>query len=319
MIDVVSLGELLIDFTPQKNSNTAYPTYTAHPGGAPANVVVALSRLGHQTAMIASVGDDYFGKLLKDTLAEKGVQIDYIALSHTPTTLSFVHLENDGERSFSFYRERGADVMVAEQHIDEALIKKAKMLHIGSISMTGNPARAATRKALKIAKREQKIITYDPNYRPLLWESEQVAKQHILEVIEVADIVKLSLGELKFLTSEDSIEKAANKLLKTYDITLLFVTVGSEGSYAYHADGEAVFVKGKTVYAIDTTGCGDAFFAGALAYVLEQDLNISQITEKQLEKLTSFGNMMGAYVSTHLGGIPAMPTKEEITQFIEKN
>lgn len=319
MIDVLSLGELLIDFTPQKDSNKAYPSYTAHPGGAPANVVVALSQLGHHTAMIASVGNDYFGKLLKNTLAEKDVQTDFIVSTGFPTTLSFVHLENDGERSFSFHRERGADVMLTEDHIKEAFIKSTKMLHVGSISMTENPTRDATRKALQIAKKEEKVITYDPNYRPLLWESEEEARQHILEVIEIADIVKLSLEELTFLTSETSIDEAANEILKTYNVTLLFITAGDEGSYAYHANGNTVYAKGKTVYAIDTTGCGDAFFAGTLAYIIKHKLNITQLTKEQLEAITTYGNMMGAFVATRLGGIPAMPNKAAITQFIENS
>lgn len=320
MADVVALGELLIDFTPEQNRDTTFPSYEANPGGAPANVVVALAQLGHATAMIASVGEDTLGTLLIETLEDKGVQTEGIMTTNVPTTLAFVHIAEEGERSFSFYRQPGADLMLTKAAVSKALLNEAKIVHVGSLSMTSQPAREATRFALEYASANGKIISYDPNYRPMLWKQPTEARKYMLEIMEYAHIVKISDDELNILTQQGTVIMRAQELMKQYDVRLLFITMGKQGSYCFHQNDRYIFVEAIKVDAIDTTGCGDAFFAGVLAEILTKNsAKISNLTYEDLKIITSFGNAMGAYVATKHGGIPAMPTQEKVTSFLSEN
>lgn len=318
MTDVVALGELLIDFTPQQQPITKLPSYTANPGGAPANVVVALAQLGYDTAMIASVGKDALGTLLIETLKEKGVQTEGVMISHIPTTLAFVHIGAEGERSFSFYRQPGADTMLTKEAISKTLLNETKIIHFGSLSMTNQPTRNATRFALEFARTNEKVISYDPNYRPMLWEHPAEAKKYILEIMQYAHIVKVSEEELNFLTKQGTLKTKAKELIHQYEITLLFVTLGEQGSYCFHQNGSIVFIAGITVEAVDTTGCGDAFFAGVLSQILIYDIDkLDEFTNEVLQNITSYGNSMGAYVATKYGAIPAMPNREALDMFFK--
>ncbi|WP_047983608.1 carbohydrate kinase family protein [Ornithinibacillus californiensis] len=316
MTDVSTLGEILIDFTPQGDSE-GNPSFIANPGGAPGNVMVALSRLGKKTAFIGSVGRDQFGEMLKSTLTSNGVNTEGIVYSDIPTTLAFVHIGEGGERSFSFYRNPGADMMLSKEDVKSDIIANSKIFHVGSISMTDEPVREATLEALTLAKNHGVTISFDPNLRPALWKSLNEAKDNILAILAYADIVKLSEEELEFLTGETDIQTAAEKITAQYTIPILLVTQGAKGSYCY-TNGVLEYVPGYTVYAIDTTGCGDAFFAGALFKLLELDLIGKELTKKEKRQILQFGNAMGAIVATEKGAIPAMPTIDMVEKYISK-
>lgn len=317
MIDVITLGEILIDFTPSKEKNEqGLPTFTANPGGAPSNVAVALSNLGKRTAFIGAVGNDYFGKMLTSTLSEKDVNTNGMVYVDVHTTMTFVHIEEDGERAFTFHRNPGADTMLTKESLDLNAISQSKICHVGSLSMTNNPARTATRTTLKHAKDNNILISYDPNLRPSLWKNLDKAKTYILEVMSYANIVKVSEDELEFLTNTTNIQNGAKQLMERFELDLLFITLGAKGSYCFNNQFQEAFSKGFSVKAIDTTGCGDAFFAGVLYKILEN--NLSDMTEEKMKEMLTFGNALGAYVSTKHGGIPGMPTLNQISSFIEK-
>lgn len=317
LTDVIGLGEILIDFTPHL-SEKGNPSFVANPGGAPGNVMVALSCLGDDTSMIGSVGQDQFGEMLKNTLKGKGVDVDGIIRVDTPTTLAFVHIAEDGERSFSFYRKPGADMMLKKDDIPFDIIKDAKVLHIGSISLTDEPVRGATLAAVSFAKDNGILISYDPNLRPALWSSLEEAKKWIREILPIADIVKLSEEELEFLTNEQTVDKAVKRLLDEHDIPLLLVTCGADGSYAFSGENYTQ-VPGFQVSSIDTTGCGDAFFAGVLHTLLDRKLLGKTLSIRDMKEVLLVGNAMGAIVATKKGAIPAMPNGKELEYFIQSH
>lgn len=315
MKDVTALGELLIDFTPEGKSEQGNPGYVANPGGAPGNVLVSLSCLGMQTEFIGCVGNDNFGDFLVSTLQSKGVQTNGIVYSNVKTTLAFVHIDELGDRSFSFYRQPGADMMLAKEDIDLRLISNSRIFHVGSISMTHEPSREATLTAVKHAKRNNVVISFDPNLRPLLWDTLDVAKERILTIMNYADVVKVSEEELEFLTGTKDISIGAKQIFDEFNLSLLFITLGDKGSYAYNNHG-LVFVPGFSVKAVDTTGCGDAFFSGVLYQLLKNELIHEVLPVEALEQILQFGNAMGAYVAQRKGGIPSMPTLCQIEEFI---
>lgn len=315
MKDVTALGELLIDFTPSGRGEQDNPRFEANPGGAPSNVVVALACLGLETEFIGCVGRDNFGQLLVAALRSKGVHTNGIVYSNVKTKLAFVHIDEQGERSFDFYRQPGADMMLAKEDLNLELISHSRIFHVGSISMTDEPAREATLTALNHAKERNRVISFDPNLRPLLWDNLDHAKRQIEIVMQYADIVKVSEEELAFLTNTDDISDGARQLFEQHKLSLLFVTLGDKGSYAYNENG-LVFVPGIAVKAVDTTGCGDAFFAGVLYELLKNDLLNEDLPKEKLEQILRFGNAMGAYVAKHKGGIPAMPTLSQIEEYI---
>jgi fructokinase len=315
MSDVIALGELLIDFTPNGINELGNPIYVANPGGAPGNVMVALSCLGKDTAFIGSVGHDKFGEMLKETLEKKGVNTQEIVYADIPTTLAFVHIADDGDRSFSFYRNPGADMMLSAADIKKDMIASARIFHVGSISMTDNPVRDATLTALRVAKENGVTVSFDPNLRPLLWKDLDDAREAMLEVLAFADIVKVSDEELQFITGEEDLETAANLLVMEHHLQVLFVTLGGKGSYCFSA-GASERLPSYSVYAIDTTGCGDAFFAGTLYQILEMGLLGKNLKPEEMRKVLRFGNAMGGYVATQKGAIPAMPTLQEIETFM---
>jgi fructokinase len=315
MKDVTALGELLIDFTPEGKSEQGNPGFVANPGGAPGNVLVSLSCLGMQTEFIGCVGKDNFGDLMVSTLQSKGVQTNGIVYSNVNTTLAFVHIDELGDRSFSFYRQPGADMMLAKEDIDLRLISNSRIFHVGSISMTNEPSREATLTAVKHAKQNNVVISFDPNLRPLLWDTLDVAKEQIVTLMNYADVVKVSEEELEFLTGTKDISIGAKQIFDEFNLSLLFITLGDKGSYAYNNLG-LVFVPGFSVKAVDTTGCGDAFFSGVLYQLLKNELIHEVLPVEALEQILQFGNAMGAYVAQRKGAIPSMPTLCQIEEFI---
>ena len=317
-IDVTALGELLIDFTQNGTSEQGNSLFEANPGGAPCNVLAMLSKLGHKTAFIGKVGNDSFGKELKRVLEEVGIDAANLTMDdEVHTTLALVHTFADGDRDFSFYRNPGADMMLTEEEIPEDLIRDSKIFHFGTLSMTHEGVRNATKKALKIAKKSGCIISFDPNLRPPLWDSLENAKEQILYGLQFCDILKISDNEIQWLTGKEDYTDGVNWILDRYDIPLILVSMGKEGSRAYY--------KGKMVEAapflqkntIEATGAGDTFGGCVLHYVLEHGLE--GLTEDNLTDMLRFANAAAALITTRKGALRAMPSIEEVNAVLARN
>ena len=314
--DVTALGELLIDFTQNGTSEQGNSLFEANPGGAPCNVLAMLSKLGHKTAFIGKVGKDSFGKQLKKVLAEVGIDATYLYMDdEIHTTLALVHTFADGDRDFSFYRNPGADMMLTEEEIPEDLIRDSKIFHFGTLSMTHEGVRNATKKALDIAKKSGCIISFDPNLRPPLWDSLETAKEQVLYGLNYCDILKISDNEIQWLTGEEDYTLGVQWILERYQIPLILVSMGREGSRAYYK-GEMVevsaFLQKNT---IDTTGAGDTFGGCILHFICEYGLE--NLTKEQLKEMLCFANTAAAIVTTRKGALGVMPTKEEIENLMK--
>ncbi len=316
MNDVIALGELLIDFTPIK-SKDGKEAFEVNPGGAPANVLACLAKLGRKTAFIGKVGNDHFGKFLFNYLKEKNIDVSSLKFTDDAnTTLAFVHLDKKGERSFSFYRKPGADITLSKKDIDFKMIKEAKIFHFGSLSLTDEPARTATLDAANYAKRESLIISYDPNYRKPLWKNIDEAKKFISLGLKYTDIIKISFEELELITSKKDLSAGTSKL---YDmgILVIFVTLGEKGAYYKYKGGNGL-LKTYKVKAIDTTGAGDAFMGAILYKLTGKSLDeINNFQKNQFEEIVNFANATGALTTTKKGAIPAMPGLKEINDCIK--
>ncbi|AIQ31424.1 glycoside hydrolase [Paenibacillus sp. FSL P4-0081] len=319
MLDVIAIGEVLIDFTPAGRSTGGKEQFECNPGGAPANVAAALSRLGAKSALISKVGEDQFGSLLYSTLLDNGVDVAGVSVTNeASTTLAFVHLDDQGDRSFSFFRKPGADTFLRSEDIPLERIKACQALHFGSLSMTHEPARTATRTAVRKAKEAGVLLSFDPNIRFALWESKEEARQNILWGMNYADILKISEEELAFVTGNSDLEKGAQELQQQYDIGLLVVTLAEKGCY-YRLASLDGYVPGFKVKAIDTTGAGDAFLGCLLYRLLESGSSLQDLTSQQITSMLTFANAGGALVTTRKGALGSMPTTEEINQMIESS
>jgi fructokinase len=316
MFDVAALGELLIDFTPYGVSEAGNNLFERNPGGAPANVLVALSKLGKKSAFLGMVGKDQFGIFLRDVLNNNNVDTAGLVLNNkVNTTLAFVHLNEKGDRSFSFYRNPGADMMISESDINYEVIKNSKIFHYGSLSLTDEPARSATLAALKCAKENELVISYDPNLRPPLWKSLDAAKEMINLGMEFADILKVSEEELEFITGIKDFEEGTQVLLNR-GVSLVFVTLGEKGCF-YRYKGGTGHVAAFRVNAVDTTGAGDGFLGAVLSKLANKSLaKINEMSKDELEGIIKFGNAVGALATTKKGAIPAMPSMEQIEEFM---
>lgn len=310
-LDVIALGELLIDFTENGFSANGNPLLEANPGGAPCNVLAMLQNLGKKTAFIGKVGKDAFGDYLKDTVCQVGIDVTNLIQDATvPTTLAFVHTAADGDRSFSFYREPGADMMLSESEIDYSQIADAKIFHFGTLSMTHDGVRAATIKAVDYAKEHGLLISFDPNYRPLLWKKEEAAKEMIRYGCSVCDILKISDDEITFITGKDTVEEAISLFLEMHRPKLMCVTCGKHGSIAIYKDMQVACDAVLRPDTIETTGAGDTFMGCMLNYVLEH--GIENLTEDDLRRLQQFAAMAASIITTRKGALKVMPTKNEI-------
>lgn len=313
MYDVTALGELLIDFAPAGTSDYGNGIYEANPGGAPANVLTSLSRQGKRTAFIGKVGSDAFGDILRKTLDQNGIDTACLYTdTDARTTLAFVSLTPEGDRSFSFFRNPGADLMLKPEEIDETAIQNSKIFHFGSLSLTDEPARGATRRALELAKEHGVTISYDPNLRPPLWNSLEDAKEQIKSCLPYADILKISEEEFQFLLGHMDFERGSLALCEEYGITHLFVTLGPDGSF-YRCGDITVRMPAVDVKVVDTTGSGDAFMGAALCRLGERTGDRFQIlSEEEMRQILAYANASGSLTATKKGGIPAIPTKAEI-------
>ena len=317
MFDVVALGELLMDLTYQGKSEHDKDLFEANPGGAPANVVSCLSKLGRKTAFVGKVGNDYFGHRLRRVLEAMGVSTEGLVMDDkAPTSLAFVHLTRDGERSFSFYRTNGADTRLHPEELKPSLFN-TRLFHFGSLSLTDEPARSATLHSLAEVRRRGALVSYDPNLRPLLWRDLREAKEQILGVMGQADIVKVSAEELEFLSGTSDVTLGSKGLFDKYRPKMLVVTLGDQGCYYRVASSEGQ-VSGFTVDAIDTTGAGDAFLGGLLFRLLESETPFDQWSRHQIVDAMCFANAVGALSTTKKGAIPALPTLESIMRLLGK-
>ena len=319
MYNVTAMGELLIDFTPSGTDEMGISLFGRNPGGAPANVLAMNARLGGHTAFIGKVGRDDFGRYLKKTLEDSG--IDTAGLVMTPdvnTTLAFVQLDEQGDRSFSFYRNPGADIMLREDEIDKQLIADCEIFHFGSVSLTDEPVRSATLSAVDCAKKQGKIISFDPNYRPPLWKSEDLAREEISRALSLADIIKVSEEEMAYLTGETDLHRGGEWLAR-YRAALVLISLGAKGAFYYTQDCRGL-LPAYPVKAVDTTGAGDAFL-GAVHYRLRGKTanQIAAIGRDEIEDIVSFANAAGGLTTTRRGAIPAMPTLQEIVACRENN
>ena len=309
--DVTALGELLIDFTENGVSGQGNPLFEANPGGAPCNVLAMLTKLGHKTAFIGKVGDDFFGKQLKEAIEEVGIDSTGLCMDkEIHTTLAIVHTYPDGDRDFSFYRNPGADMMLKESEVKEELIKESKLFHFGTLSMTHEDVRKATKKAIQIAEEAGNIISFDPNLREPLWNSLDEAKEQILYGLSHCHILKISDNEIQWLTGQEDYSDGVKWILERYQIPLILVSMGKEGSRAYYG-GKMVevkpFIQKNT---IETTGAGDTFCGCVLHYICEHGLE--NLTEENLFEMLQFANAAASIITTRKGALRVMPEEKEI-------
>ncbi|HEY0827150.1 MAG TPA: PfkB family carbohydrate kinase, partial [Bacilli bacterium] len=290
-----------------------------NPGGAPGNVLACLAHLNMKTAFMGKVGNDQFGRFLNETLQR--IRIDTAGLifsEQTNTTLAFIHLDSEGDRSFSFYRNPGADMMLNEEEINLKLIENTRIFHFGSISMTHEPCASATLKAVKFAKEKGKLISYDPNLRIPLWQDIKHAKRMILLGLQYADIVKISEEELEFITGIKDLKEGSKYIYDLFQTKLIMITLGPNGSF-YRRGEEIGKRPGRKVETVDTTGAGDAFLGGLLYQIVKNEQSITDLTVEKIEQMVDFANVLGALVTLKKGAIPAMPTLEDIQYFIDNN
>ena len=314
MVDVVALGELLIDFTCISADGEGYPTMAAHPGGAPANFLAALAKFGAKTALLGKVGSDAFGKLLLGTLRNAGIETDGMVVSDDVfTTLAFVTLDESGDREFSFARKPGADMQMRFEELNLKLIDEAKVFHFGTLSLTDEPARSATYQAVEYAKKEGKLITYDPNLRKPLWKDLEVCKQQMLWGLGQADVVKISDEEVQFLFGM-GVQEGAEHILRNYGVKLVFVTCGAEGCYFKNAVACGMVPSLKDIKVADTTGAGDIFGGSAVWKLLQYGKAPETLNEEELRDVVSFACTAAGLSTTKPGGISSVPEREAVEQ-----
>lgn len=313
--DVTALGELLIDFIQNGESDQGNPLFEANPGGAPCNVLAMLTRLGRKTQFIGKVGRDRFGRQLKRELEHMGIgTAGLIEDAKIATTLALVHKLQNGDRDFSFYRNPGADMMLASDEVDFGLIEKSKIFHYGSLSMTAGPSREATKRAVETSEKVGLLRSFDPNLRPPLWNSEDEAKEQIRYGLAHCDILKISDNEIQWLTGLEDFTDGVRELKKQYDIRLICVSMGKDGSRAYY-DGIMVEVPGFIQEGtVETTGAGDTFCGCVLHFVLEYGLD--NLNEGKIREMLTFANAAASLITTKKGALKVMPEKEEIEVLI---
>lgn len=314
--DVTALGELLIDFTDSGKSEQGNPLLEANPGGAPCNVLSMLQRLGASTAFIGKVGDDGFGHMLDETIRQQGIDGSGLCFDYAVhTTLALVLKKENGDRDFSFYRNPGADIMLHEEEVNTELIENSRIFHFGSLSLTDEPVRTATHRAIAAAKNAECLISFDPNLREPLWKSLDEAKQQIDWGMQQCDYLKISDNEIVWFTGKQDYQEGIDFLFKTYpNLKLITLSMGPDGSRActrtIRVDVPAYLQEGT----IETTGAGDTFCACVLKMIL--DYGIDNLDENTLVQGLTFANAAASIVTTRKGALRVMPTEAEVVQFL---
>ena len=308
--DVTAIGELLIDLTQNGISKQGNPVLEANPGGAPCNVLSFLAKMGHKVGFLGKVGRDGFGDRLEAALVETGIDTRGLCRDEAVhTTLAVVHTKPDGDRDFSFYRKPGADVMLTAEELDEPMIRSSKLLHFGSLSMTEEPCRSATKRAIAIAEEAKILRSFDPNLRAPLWDSLDAARQQILYGLAHCDILKISDNEILWLSGKDDYDAAVAWIQENYQIPLIFLTLGKDGSRAYCGDVRAQ-QPGFYVKTVETTGAGDTFMGAMLHQILE--MGWKRYSQPELERMLRFAKAAAAIITTRAGALRVMPSAEEI-------
>jgi fructokinase len=310
MYDIIAIGEVLVDFSAQK-SEKGHISFTGTAGGAPCNVLAQAAKLGAKTAFIGVVGDDLFGKFLKGELMNCGISIEgLIFTSECNTTLTFVINDENGERSFEFFRKPGADTLLRFNDVKYEIIEKSRIFHYGSVAMSKEPCRSTLFEVLERVKTSNKIISYDPNLRFSIWDDIEDLHRYAIKGMEYADILKFSEDELEFLTDETEMDKGVDKIQKKYGPKLVIITRGRKGC-RYYFDGRCGENPGYKVTAVDTTGAGDSFL-GALLYRLLECDSLNNLRFDSLKEYVDFANAAGALSTTRKGTMSAMPLLTEI-------
>ena len=313
MKDCIALGELLIDFVQEDNNGKI--TYEALPGGAPCNVLAMLKKYQKDVSFIGKVGNDNFGLMLKEKIEELGINTENLILDDkNPTTLAFVHKLESGDRDFSFYRNKTADCMLMSEEINESLINQHKIFHFGTLSMTNECVFEATKKAIDIAKKNNLLISFDPNIRKPLWDSEDDLKKAIEYGLNNCDILKISDDEITYLTNENNFEKAINILFEKYNIKLITLTLGPDGSMCLYKNKIYYQPGYKNDNTIETTGAGDTFMASIINYCLEHD--IDNLSDENINEMLNVANAAASIITTRKGALTSMPTIEEINALL---
>lgn len=313
MAAITTIGEILIDLTQTGTTSAGIPQFAAYPGGAPANVAVAAARLGADAAFIGKVGPDRFGALLRHSLEENGVDTSFLHIDPSEsTTLAVVSLDEQGERSFTFYRSPGADTCLTEEEAIAGLASRPKILHFGSVSLTREPAQSSVFVVAAMARRLGTLVTFDPNYRANLWPSEADAVYRIKQAFSLCDVIKISEEELVLLSGTNDLEKGS-ALLAEYGIILVLVTLGADGVF-YRYRNKTGQVPGVPCQVVDTNGAGDSFFGAVLAKLANMDLS-SPISIRQLESILTFANKAASITVSRSGAIPSLPTLAEVEAF----
>ena len=312
MYDVTAIGELLIDFASLSADEAGYPTMKANPGGAPGNFLAALNAYGAKTAFLGKVGDDAFGKLLLGTLAAAGIETKGIVKDGSVfTTLAFVTFSPDGDRSFSFARKPGADTRLLFEELDLSLIDEARVFHFGTLSLTDEPVRTTTQRAVAYARERGKLITFDPNLRPPLWRSLEEARQQILWGISNADVVKISDEEVEFLWGITDEKAAASRLIEEFGVKLAMITLGPKGAYLANRNGGAA-ARCPQVKPVDTTGAGDIFGGSAVSRLLKTGKAPERLSVEELAGIAGFACTAASLSTQKTGGIPSIPSEDEV-------
>lgn len=318
MFDVTALGEILIDFTPCGKSEAGQRVFEQNPGGAPANVLACLNKCGKKTAFIGKVGNDMHGQFLVDVLNDSGICTEGVVVDDSVfTTLAFVALSDSGERSFSFARKPGADTCLTQEELKEEIIRDSKVFHIGSLSLTAEPSKGTTFKALEIAKEAGCIISYDPNYRAPLWDSQETAIEGMRSVVSFVDVMKISDEETALLTDIVEPEGAAKKLVDM-GVSVVAVTLGADGALVCTKEG-SIIVPGFKADMVDTTGAGDSFWGGFLKCLLDSGKRPEDVSLEEAAAFAKYGNAVASLCVEKRGAIPAMPAVEEIEERIRKS
>ena len=315
--DVVALGELLIDFTENGKSGQGNPVYEANPGGAPCNVLSMLNNFGHSTAFIGKVGDDIFGRSLKKTMEEVGIDVSNLIIDdQARTTLAFVETKEDGDRDFSFFRNPGADMLLKASDLDKRMLVNTRVFHYGTLSMTHEGVREATKEAIRTAKAAGALLSFDPNLREPLWDSLDTAKEQVAYGLGQCDILKISDNEILWFTGKEDYDDAICALRGRYPIPLILLSMGRDGSRAYYQNLRVEvpsFIQENT---IETTGAGDTFGACCIHYVLEHGLN--GLTEEGLKEMLTYANAAASIITTRKGALRVMPKVSEVEAFLAR-
>lgn len=314
--DVVALGELLIDFTENGMSSQGNPVYEANPGGAPCNVLAMLQKAGRKTAFIGKVGQDIFGNRLKKVLEETGIDTTGLAVDGAArTTLAFVETLPGGDRDFSFYRNPGADMLLREDELPAELLKDTRIFHFGTLSMTHGGVRSATKRAVAAAKEGGALLSFDPNLRPPLWASPEEAREQVAYGLSKCDILKISDNEIRWFTGAEDFDEGIRRLRSRYDIPLIVLSMGRDGSRAYYKDmrvEKPAFLQEKT---IETTGAGDTFGGCCLHHVLKYGLD--GLDEEKLAEMLAFANAAASIITTRKGALRVMPGMDEVEALLK--